>query len=353
MMFSFMYCFPAAFAQDMSEAENYLNSAHATIIDCYRAVAAAEAAGANVTELLERLNEAGRVYSKAVLAYENGDYGTATELGDESRAMLESFVDEANVLREEAEERGRWDFWVNFVGSALGSILVIVTAFGIWKLLKRKSVIAGRRVRVEDYQAVFLAVTFVLALLVASPALSRVLVYPRTEFFTEVWILDSNHRAENYPFNITRNQNYTIYLGIGNRLGRCSYYLVEVKFKNESQPSPMSFGPIEDRLPSPLRPLYSFATFVGDEEVLEMPLTFSFDYAYNESLSRIEFRSLRLNDVRLDLSGCVAGWNSTRRGCLGFLFFEIWLYDNVESQFKYHGRFVGLWLNMTFSGAVI
>ena len=348
-----MYCFPAAFAEDMPGAESSLNSAHGTIIECYRAAVAAEAAGANVTELLDRLNEAGRVYFKAALAYKNGDYGVAAELADESRAMLENFIDEADVLRVEAEERGRWDFWVNFVGSALGSVLVIVAAIGIWKLLKRKSVIAGRRVRVEDYQAVFLVVTFALALLVASPALSRVLVYPRTEFFTEVWILDSNHKAENYPFNITRNQNYTIYLGIGNRLGRCSYYLVEVKFKNESQPSPMSFGPIEDRLPSPLRPLYSLAAFVGDEEVLEMPLTFSFDYAYNESSSRIEFRSLRLNDVRLDLSGCVAGWNSTRRGCLGFLFFEIWLYDDVESQFEYHGRFVGLWLNMTFAGAVL
>jgi uncharacterized membrane protein len=63
--------------------------------------------------------------------------------------------------------------------------------------------------RITDYGLIYWTVVGVLALLVASPFLSRVLVYPRTEFFTELWILDENHRAENYPYNITRGQNYT------------------------------------------------------------------------------------------------------------------------------------------------
>ena len=330
-----------------AEAENAINVAHATIIECYEAAAKAQEAGANITRLLDELNMAGEIYSKAVLAYRSGDYDLAIDLAGECSSMLENFVSKANDLREEAAERSRWDFMVNFVGSIVGSVSVIAVSFSLWTLFKRKRIFRGRKIRIEDYRAVFLVVTFIVALIVASPALSRLLVYPRTEFFTELWILDSNHRAENYPFNITQNQNYTIYLGIGNHLGNCSYYIIEVKFKNQSQRSPSSFGPIENRVPSPLKSLYNISAFVADEQILELPLTFSFDYTYNENLSRVDFKSLKLNGVTLDLSGYVAEWNATRRGCYGFLFFELWLYNDVNSSFKYHGRFVGLWLNMT------
>jgi len=197
----------------------------------------------------------------------------------------------------------------------------------------------------KDYRLTFMTVTGVLTLLVASPALSRILVYPRTEFFTELWILDANHRAEDYPFNIIRNQNYSIYLGIANRLGYCAYYMVQVKFRNQTQPSPTSFGPIEDRVPSSLPSIYNFTVFVADEDVWETLLTFSFDY--QESNSRIRVYTLTLNGSSSHLNDEIILWNSTRRGYYGFLFFELWLYNLDENKFEYHGRFVGLWLNMT------
>ena len=336
-------------ADARTDAENAVNSAHRVIVECYKTAADAQKAGANVTDLLNRLNEAGEVYSKAVLAFKKGNYNLAVSLANESQIMLENFVEEANGLKEEANRHGRWDFMVNFVGSIVGAVSVIVVSFSLWTLLKRKRVIRGRRIRVEDYSVTFLIITFIVALIVASPALSRILVYPRTEFFTELWILDENHKAENYPFNITKNNEYTIYLGIGNHLGYCAYYVVQVKFRNESQPAPTSFGPIEERVPSNLTSLFNITAFVADEEVWEISLTFSIDYTYDANLSRIEFGRLELNDVLLDLSGYVAEWNATRRGCYGFLFFELWLYNDINSQFEYHGRFVGLWLNMTVS----
>lgn len=197
----------------------------------------------------------------------------------------------------------------------------------------------------DDYRLTFMTVAGVLTLLVASPALSRILVYPRTEFFTELWILDANHRAEDYPFNITRNQNYSIYLGISNRLGHCAYYLVQVKFRNQTQPSPTSFGPIEDRVPSSLPSLYNFTVFVADEDTWEMLITFSFDY--QEFYPRVKVNSLTLNGSSSPLNNEIVLWNSSRRGYYGFLFFELWLYNLDENKFQYHGRFVGLWLNMT------
>jgi uncharacterized membrane protein len=198
----------------------------------------------------------------------------------------------------------------------------------------------------QEYQVTFVVVTGVLALIVASPALSRLLVYPRTEFFTELWILGPNHRAEDYPFNITRNHSYNVFLGVGNRLGYCGYYLVEVKFRNLTQPAADSFN----RTPSDLSSLFNITAFVADESVWEQQLTFSFNYTYyTETVSPVEFTSLTLNDVALDMSDYKAAWNTDKKGFFGDLFFELWLYNDTVGGFEYHERFVSLRLNMTGS----
>ena len=200
-----------------------------------------------------------------------------------------------------------------------------------------------RLTSLNEYSVLFVTVTGILVLLVASPALSRLLVLPRTEFFTELWILDSNRRAEDYPFNITRNRTYTVFLGIGNRLGHCSYYLVKVKFRNQTQSAPDSFN----RTPSSLPALFNITAFVADEEVWELPLTFSFDYGYNETLLRVDSYTLTLNDVVLDMKNYTVAWDSEKNGFFGDLFLELWLRNTATGGFQYHERFVSLRLNIT------
>jgi len=200
---------------------------------------------------------------------------------------------------------------------------------------------------IKEYGLLFWVAVAVFSLLVASPFLSRVLVYPRTEFFTELWILDANSRTEDYPFNITSSQNYSIYLGIGNRLGYCAYYLVQVKFRNETQSAPTSFGPIESRVPSNLTSLFNITAFVADGQVWEIPINFSFNYYYNGTLSRVEFSGLTLNGVWLNMIDYTISWDAEIREFRGFLFFELWLFNASANVFQYHGRFVSLRLNMT------
>ncbi|MEM3798143.1 MAG: DUF1616 domain-containing protein [Candidatus Bathyarchaeia archaeon] len=203
--------------------------------------------------------------------------------------------------------------------------------------------------KIVEYGLFYWTVVGVLALLAASPFLSRVLIYPRTEFFSELWILDADHKAENYPSNITRGQNYTIYLGIGNHLGYCAYYMVQVKFLNWSQLElmPTRFGPIEKRLPSSLPSLFNFTAFVADEQVYETPVTFSFNYAWDQPPSKVELSSLMFNGMWLNMSDYTISWNTEKQGFRGFLFFELWIYNNSAGSFQYHGRFIGLWFNMT------
>lgn len=216
-------------------------------------------------------------------------------------------------------------------------------------LKKARKSCEGVKLKVAEYGLLYWTVVSILALLVASPFLSKVLVYPRTEFFTELWILDEEHRAENYPFNITRNHNYTIYLNIGNRLGYCAYYMVQVKFLNWSQIQlmPTRFGPIENRLPSSLPSIFNFTAFVADEQTCEIPITFYFNYTWGQPPSKVELLSLGLNGLWLDMRDYTISWDAEKQGFRGFLFFELWLYNFDEADFRHHGRFVGLWLNTT------
>jgi uncharacterized membrane protein len=201
-----------------------------------------------------------------------------------------------------------------------------------------------------QYKALFIAVTAILALLVASPALQRVLVYPQTEFFTELTLLSPVHTAENYPYNITQNGNYTIFLGVTNQLGACAYYQVEVKFRNETQSAPDDFNQTGSSLPS----LYNITAFVANKESLEKPVTFAFDFNYslinNFGQQQANFNSLTLNGVTLNLQGQSSVWNPQTHEFYGNLVFELWLYNSTIGDFQYNHRFVGLRFNMTSTG---
>jgi uncharacterized membrane protein len=199
-------------------------------------------------------------------------------------------------------------------------------------------------VNLQGYKTVIFVVTAVVALLVASPVLQRLLVYPETEFFTEMWLLGPEHMAENFPANITSNNDYKIFLGIANHLGSAAYYSIQVKFRNQTQSAP----DILNRTP----PLYSIAAFVPDNQTWELPITFSLDYTYSENpnnatLSKVNVNSLTFNSAKLNLEGSSATWDPEKSGFLGYLFFELWIYNDKTGGFQYHQRYTFLRFNMT------
>ena len=226
-----------------------------------------------------------------------------------------------------------------------------------------------------QYKALFTVSAFVLAFFVASPALKQVLVYPRTEFFTELSLLGPMYNAENYPYNITYGKNYSVFLGVANQLGSCAYYQVEVKFRNETQSAPNSFTP---RTPSSLPSLYNSAVFVADQESLEIPVVFSFNYSFqsvlrtvytnvtvpggpgqnatveqradNINLLQANFDSMKFNGETLNLQGYSSDWDSQTHMFYGNLVFELWIYNSTIGSFQYNERFVDLKLNMTSTG---
>jgi uncharacterized membrane protein len=194
--------------------------------------------------------------------------------------------------------------------------------------------------KIEKYRSFFMTGNLILILIASVPTLALFIRIPTSpERFSELWLLDSERRADDYPFNVRINEAYTAFMGVGDHLGYSAYYKIYVKFRNQTQSAPNS----SNSTPSSLPALFNITAFVADERVWELPLTFSFDYS--ETLSQVEFYSLTLNDVVLDMRNYIVTWDSEHNGFFGNLFFELWLYGDKE--FQYHNRFVGLWLNMT------
>jgi hypothetical protein len=133
---SFLISPASCYSQE--DAGNAIRLAERTVLDCYKAVFEAGKAGANVSSLLEVLNEAGWLLSRAKVAYNNGDFNLAYEYATNCTQMLDGLVGEANRLKLEAENSKRMDFLVNYVGSSVGAVAIVVGGYAFWVFLKRR-----------------------------------------------------------------------------------------------------------------------------------------------------------------------------------------------------------------------
>jgi uncharacterized membrane protein len=191
----------------------------------------------------------------------------------------------------------------------------------------------------SDYKTIFVAVGAIGVLLFASPTLGPVLRFSMGEKFSELQLLGSGHMAENYPSNIRANESYLAYVGINNHMRSSAYYVVYVKFRNQSEELPNATAP------SPLPPLYEYRTFLQNDETWEAPLNFSvLDVSFLENRTHVGF--LRINDVVLNVDKSTL-WDADLMGCYFQLFIELWIYDSEANAVQFHNRFVDLWLNMT------
>jgi len=199
-------------------------------------------------------------------------------------------------------------------------------------------------VHIEEYRTLFVVGSLVLMLVAVAPTLSLFIRIPSgSERFSELWLLGPEHTAENYPFNVSVNEQYRLFVGVGNHLGSSSYYMVYVKFRNQTQQLPNS----TTSEPSSLPPLYEFRFALSDGEVWKAPLTFTIENVLlQQNFSLVQ--NVSINGIAFPVN-CTSTWDSDKNGFYYQMFFELWLYNMTSSSFQYHNRFVGLWLNMTVS----
>jgi uncharacterized membrane protein len=194
----------------------------------------------------------------------------------------------------------------------------------------------------------FLIVSALIAILVIVsifllPALNLLGIPKNEETFSELWLLGPEHKAENYPFNVSVNEDYTLYVGVGNQLGESSDYAVYVKLSNQTQQLANS----TTAEPSPLPSLHEYLFALQDEELWEIQFTFAIDYVLlQQNVTRVKTLSINGNMFPVD---CTSIWDSDKNGFYCQLVFELWCYNKTSSSFQYHNRDARLWLNMTSS----
>jgi hypothetical protein len=194
--------------------------------------------------------------------------------------------------------------------------------------------------KLGEFRTLFLIVGLTLVLIAASPALSLISIPTSEERFSELWLLGPEHTAENYPSNVSVNEEYNIYVGVGNQLDESAYYTVYVKLGNQTQQLPNS----TTAEPSPLPPLYEFRFVLSDGKVWETPLAFAVDYVLLEQ--NVTVNTISINGKTFPVN-CTSTWDPDKNGFYFLMVFELWYYNSASSVFQYHNQYTSLRLNMT------
>ncbi|XES78276.1 MAG: DUF1616 domain-containing protein [Candidatus Bathyarchaeia archaeon] len=195
--------------------------------------------------------------------------------------------------------------------------------------------------RLIGYKIGLFSVGLIGILLLASPVLSNVIHLPPEEQFSELYLLGPNQKAQDYPYNIDSGQNYSIYIGVGNRLGSAAYYAVNLKLLNETDSLPNATV----SSPSPLQSLYTYQFLLPKNQSVELPLAFSFSGVY-ERENQSSIRSMSINNNNIEVNKA-AIWNSNSTAFTYRLLVELWAYNAKNGAVEYDNRYVYLQLNLT------
>lgn len=118
-------------AEDLVAAEASINVAHQAVID-------AQNAGANVSSLLIRLNEAGEFLARARMAYRLGNLDEASQLADSSKQIGVELRDMATQLRDTALSENLQRAMFTMTAFVVSIALIVSASLITWRLLTRK-----------------------------------------------------------------------------------------------------------------------------------------------------------------------------------------------------------------------
>jgi hypothetical protein len=124
-----------AFAQ-ASQAESRLEAPSSAVDQAFKAVLAAERAGANVTGMLVRLNYAAGLLAQEEIDARNGDPATVANRADSVLSIASEVKSEAVSAKEAAVVAGRNDLWTTFAFSSIGVVVFVLVLFFVWLRLK-------------------------------------------------------------------------------------------------------------------------------------------------------------------------------------------------------------------------
>lgn len=122
------------------DARTVIDSAELTLLIAYRNVLAAESAGADITALVESLNEAVDLLNQAKESYDSGDYASALDHSSRSKELSEKVTSEAEQLKAEAERTSQISAAAFFIGVPLLLVALVVAGYYGFKMMRERSV---------------------------------------------------------------------------------------------------------------------------------------------------------------------------------------------------------------------
>lgn len=195
--------------------------------------------------------------------------------------------------------------------------------------------------KLRTYKVVFTAVGLIGILVIACPVLANILQIPSSEQYSELYVLGPDKLAQSLPSNILPDQNYTVYLGIGNHLGTFTYYVGYVYLRNQTGTLPNA----TTGAPSSTPALYEYRMFANDGLNSTFPLTFSLsDVSFFNNQSIIG--SITLNGKKVLINNA-AQLDQENNGYYYQIFIELWAFNTASGTFEYQNRFVYFWFNVT------
>ena len=107
------------------------------LVTCYEGAKSAESSGANISSLIDTLNNAGLFVSNAEAAYSNRDFSNAERLALTGQNLLNNFETKVYLLRTKGQQAANTDFLINVVGPVIGIVIVVIASVLIWRLPKK------------------------------------------------------------------------------------------------------------------------------------------------------------------------------------------------------------------------
>ena len=321
---------------DTETSSQAIKDAEKSLLQAYENVLEAEKAKANISELVDALNLAAHYFELAIASNDTGNPTAAWNNATLCMEITQRIKGDAVKLGEEASKKTTQRIVLTAILSLTGIIVVSLAGLCLWAILKQ------RYGETRKLYFLILASVVLLDFLMFVPFASFFFSFPRSgESFSEIWILDSEGQAIRKPLESPINKTATLFLGVRNYMGSLSYYVVRVKFANETKQLPSLFG----SMPSELKRTYEFHLFVRNEEMWENKVSVKVSDAsfFN---NKCIMKKLAVNNMLFNVNNSLS-WNQTKRGFYYYMFFELWHYNRTSKSLQYHERYVWLPLNIT------
>jgi hypothetical protein len=120
-----------------SSADTSIQTANASINQAFTNILAAEKGGANVNQLLSRLNDAGGLLAEAENAYQTGDLSNVNSKADSASLIAVQVNSDAVALLNGIEANNRNKFITPFLFSIISIVVFLIVLALVWRRFKR------------------------------------------------------------------------------------------------------------------------------------------------------------------------------------------------------------------------